>query len=80
MQSMAGSAACLGGGFLAGALSLWYLQSCLVMRQLPPSSSLLGSLLVACIGAAVESLPIPEIDNITVPAAVVIASSWYFAG
>jgi dolichol kinase len=80
MQSMAGSAACLGGGFVAGALSLWYLQSSQVMGQLPPDSLLLGSLLVACIGAAVESLPIPEIDNITVPVAVVLVSSWYFAG
>ena len=78
-QSMAGSAAFMGGAFLAAALCLWYLQGCGVMPELPPAVLLFSSLQAAALGAAVESLPIAEIDNLTVPAAVVLTSTWTVA-
>ena len=65
---MAGSVAFLGGGFsLLPRCGLWYLQSCAVMPKLPKAALLYISMQAAALGAAVESLPIPEIDNLTVP-------------
>lgn len=78
-QSLAGSLACLGSGFLAGAACLGYLHWCATGElALSTSAIVWGALAAAAIGAAVESLPIPEADNITVPLSVVLTALCLF--
>lgn len=79
MQSFAGSTACFLGGALAAAACLQYLRSwgCLE-QQLGGWAIVVGSLLTAAVGAAVESLPLAEVDNWTVPLAAALTARVYF--
>lgn len=78
-QSASGSAACFLGGSLAAMACLLYLQS---WETLEPDLAFrriaLGSLLTAAVAAAVESLPLAEVDNWTVPLAAALTARLYF--
>jgi dolichol kinase len=79
VQSFAGTAACFSGGFLAGLSFLQYLQACGVLhREVRRWEAVTGSALAALLGALVESLPIAEVDNLTVPFAVVLSARLFF--
>ena len=73
MQSVAGSLACFGGGFVA---ALVYL--CLFRwsgsLQMPGGIQVAKLLLVSAVGTFVESFPIQEWDNLTVSLAVAMTS------
>jgi hypothetical protein len=71
--------ACFLGGALAAGACLQYLQSwgCLE-QQLGMWRITLGSLLTAGVGAAVESLPLTEVDNWTVPLAAALSARLFF--
>ena len=71
-KSLAGSLSVLLGGFLLAAFILWVYVSA---RVFPGSFGeyLIPLALLSLLAAAVESLPFRDVDNITVPLAVVLA-------
>jgi len=73
MQSVAGSLACFVGGYLT---ALVYLKIFMWSGtlEMPQGIGLARLLLVNAIGAAVESLPIKDWDNLTVTLAVALTS------
>ncbi|BDA44669.1 probable phytol kinase 1, chloroplastic [Coccomyxa sp. Obi] len=78
-KSAAGSTACFFGGGLAAMACVLYLQSWGVLEQdLEFWRIALGSLLTAGVAAAVESLPLAEVDNWTVPVAAALIARLYF--
>ena len=81
-QSWAGSGACLAAGMLASMACVLLLQAT-DSRDSPLQALSMGKIAWGCgasalVGAVTESLPIPEIDNITVPLAVVLAGHCVF--
>jgi phytol kinase len=80
-KSVAGSLGCLtGGATVAAPLLRFCLRSGAFAPVAPDAGLAAGVLLVAMIGAAVESLPAPVEggDNVTVPLAFLFASRLYF--
>ena len=82
VQSWAGSGACLVAGMLASMACVLLLQAT-DNRGGPLQALSMGRIAWGCgasalVGALTESLPIPEIDNITVPLAVVFAGHCIF--
>ncbi|CAL8469593.1 g9134 [Coccomyxa elongata] len=78
-KSAAGSAACFLGGSLAAMACLLYLQSWETLQpDLAFQSIAPGSLLTAGVAAAVESLPLAEVDNWTVPLAAALTARLFF--
>ncbi|KAK9810104.1 hypothetical protein WJX72_004953 [[Myrmecia] bisecta] len=80
-KSWAGSAACAIGGFLAahhvvqGFRKIGYLT----LGAQPPNSVWIATTAAcALVGAAVESLPVADYDNLTMSVAVWLTSLWLF--
>jgi dolichol kinase len=79
LQSVAGSLSCFLGGWLAGWIFLLYFQSWGVLEQgVDGWEAAAGSALAALAGALVESLPWPEVDNVTVPLAVAVTARCFY--
>ena len=82
MQSWAGSGECWAAGWIASLACVSFLQSNGnrdgPLQVLDTSTVALGCGLTSFIGALVESLPVAEIDNITVPLAVAVAGRYAF--
>lgn len=78
-QTWAGSVACAAGSFVCSLLLLLYLQlSGLMLQHTDPINMLLGCCIAAVAAAAVESLPLPDADNVLVPAAAAAVGLWWF--
>lgn len=81
-QSWAGSGACLVAGMLASMACVVFLEATDSgdgpLQALSMGRIAWGCGISALVGAITESLPIPEIDNITVPLAVVLAGHCVF--
>ncbi len=71
--------ACFLGGAVAAGACLVYLRkwNCL-SQELGTWEIALGSIITAGVGAAVESLPLAEVDNWTVPLAAALTARAFF--
>lgn len=76
-KSAAGSLSVLIGGFALAALLLWIYVSARVFPR-PFSSTLVPLAFLSLTATAVESLPFHDVDNLTVPLAVVLAGLLVF--
>lgn len=74
-----GSIACVAGSTAVSLLLLLYFQWCDTMLQLTDQLTLLqGCMLASLAAAAVESLPLPDADNMLVPAvAAAVGVLWF---
>lgn len=81
MQTYMGSLGCLCFGFMAAVCEMATLNSFQLFSgaHLTPAAVIQGCLMSAVVAAAVESLPIPEIDNVTVPLAAAVTATWAFS-
>ena len=83
-QSVAGTAACFLGGLAFSVPLLFYYQQLGLLQvpaSLPPMDSsrlLTGAALCSAVGAAVESAPLKNLDNVAVTIAVAAAARAYF--
>ena len=82
VQSWAGSGACWGAGWVAGMACTAYLQAAGAregrMHALSVRDIMRGCGIASFVGAVIESLPMAEIDNLTVPLAVLLAGHCVF--
>ena len=79
VQSYAGSIACALGGFAAAAGFLNHFRtSGYLARDLGVWEMLWKTGMLALCGSAVEALPIPEYDNLTVAASTALIARWLF--
>ena len=82
LQSWAGSGACMGAGWVASMACVLLLQTAGgadgPLHALSVNDVVRGCGIASLIGAVAESLPMPEIDNITVPLAVALAGHCVF--
>ncbi len=80
MQTYIGSMACFAGGCAAALLitSVFNAVGAFSLAPLPPEQLVTGCLLCSLAATLVESLPIPEVDNITVPVAAAWTARWAF--
>lgn len=74
-KTWAGSVAMFAGG-LVFSLALYGVFHAAGVFEVPVVDVLPVLLIIAIVGAAVESLPFSDLDNITVPAAVVLLGLW----
>ena len=78
-QTWAGSVACAVGSLVCSLLLLRFLQiSGLMLQHADPINILAGCCIAAVAAAAVESLPLPDADNVLVPAAAAAVGLWWF--
>lgn len=78
-QTWAGSTACAAGSFACSLLLLLYFQiSGLMLQQTALPLLLEGCCVAALAAAAVESLPLPDADNVLVPAAAAAVGLCWF--
>lgn len=82
MQSWAGSVACMVAGWVASVACVLLLQAA-GGRDGPQRAWSVGDIVWGCsvasfVGALIESLPVPEVDNITVPLAVALTGQYMF--
>ncbi|KAI8468591.1 MAG: hypothetical protein J3K34DRAFT_7229 [Monoraphidium minutum] len=80
-KTWAGSLACLAGSWAATLAAILYLRACgepLGVGHLSISALSRGCALCAAAAAAVESLPFPEVDNLTVPLAAALVAHAVF--
>ena len=82
MQSWAGSVACMVAGWVASVACVLLLQAA-GSKDGPQHALGVGSIVWGCgiasfVGALIESLPLPDIDNITVPLAVALTGQYVF--
>jgi dolichol kinase len=81
MQTWAGSFACLVGSWAASLGIIMYLRAFglpLGVGHLSAAQLSSGCALCAAAAALVESLPVKEVDNITVPLTAAVAAGWAF--
>lgn len=82
MQSWAGSGACMVAGWVASVACVLLLQSAGgrdgPLHALSKTDIVRGCGVASLVGALTESLPVPEIDNITVLLAVALAGHYAF--
>lgn len=76
-KSVMGSLSVLVGGFVVAAFILWIYIAARVFPG-PFSGTLVPLALLSLTAAAVESLPFRDVDNITVPLAVVLVGMLFF--
>jgi dolichol kinase len=76
-QTLAGSAACFAGSWAASLGAIAYLRAFgvgLGIEHLGAAELARGCALCAAAAAAVESLPVKEVDNVTVPVVAALVS------
>ena len=81
-QSWAGSGACLAGGLEASIACALLLRAAsgkgAPLQELSLSRIAYGCGVASLVGALIESLPLAEVDNVTVPLAVALADHYVF--